>query len=76
MIDELSHAGPEHLDRAFVAGDDQKQGIPGPLGPCPGSGSGGRTRTYDQAVNSRPLYQLSYAGTQAGSIAEPCGTPG
>jgi integrase len=40
------------------------------------SGSGGRTRTYDQAVNSRPLYQLSYAGTQAGSIAEPCGTPG
>ena len=27
------------------------------------SGSGGRTRTCDQAVNSRPLYQLSYAGT-------------
>ncbi len=40
------------------------------------SGSGGRTRTYDQAVNSRPLYQLSYAGTHAGSIAEPSGTPG
>ena len=26
------------------------------------SGSGGRTRTYDMAVNSRPLYRLSYAG--------------
>jgi hypothetical protein len=25
-------------------------------------GSGGRTRTYDPAVNSRLLYQLSYAG--------------
>ena len=25
-------------------------------------GSGGRTRTYDMAVNSRPLYRLSYAG--------------
>ncbi len=27
------------------------------------NGSGGRTRTYDQAVNSRPLYRLSYAGS-------------
>ena len=26
------------------------------------TGSRGRTRTYDQAVNSRPLYQLSYSG--------------
>ena len=25
-------------------------------------GSGGRTRTYDQVVNSHPLCQLSYAG--------------
>ena len=25
-------------------------------------GSGGRIRTYDQSVNSRPLCQLSYAG--------------
>ncbi len=29
------------------------------------SGSGGRTRTYDMAVNSRPLYRLSYAGASA-----------
>ncbi len=26
------------------------------------SGSPGRTRTYNLAVNSRPLYQLSYRG--------------
>ncbi len=29
-------------------------------------GSEGRTRTYDQAVNSRPLYQLSYLGMGGG----------
>lgn len=28
MIDELAHAGPEHLDEAFVAGFDRKQGRP------------------------------------------------
>ena len=28
-------------------------------------GSGGRTRTCDQVINSHPLYQLSYAGTRA-----------
>jgi SAM-dependent methyltransferase len=30
MIDELAHAGPEHLDPAFVAGFDRKQGYPDP----------------------------------------------
>jgi ubiquinone/menaquinone biosynthesis C-methylase UbiE len=30
MIDELAHAGPEHLDPAFVAGYDLKQGFPDP----------------------------------------------
>jgi len=30
MIDELAHAGPEHLDAAFVAGYDRKQGHPDP----------------------------------------------
>lgn len=29
-IDELSHAGAEHLDPAFVAGFDRKQGYPDP----------------------------------------------
>jgi ubiquinone/menaquinone biosynthesis C-methylase UbiE len=30
LLDELAHAGPEHLDPAFVAGYDRKQGYPGP----------------------------------------------
>jgi ubiquinone/menaquinone biosynthesis C-methylase UbiE len=30
MIDELGHAGQEHLDPAFVAGYDRKQGYPDP----------------------------------------------
>jgi ubiquinone/menaquinone biosynthesis C-methylase UbiE len=30
MIDELAHAGPEHLDPDFVAGYDRKQGFPDP----------------------------------------------
>jgi ubiquinone/menaquinone biosynthesis C-methylase UbiE len=28
MLDELAHAGPEHLEQAFVAGFDRKQGYP------------------------------------------------
>ena len=30
MIDELAHAGPEHLDARIVAGFDRKQGYPDP----------------------------------------------
>lgn len=30
MLDELAHAGPEHLDEAFIAGFDRKQGYPDP----------------------------------------------
>ncbi len=30
MIDELAHAGPEHLNASFVAGFDRKQGHPDP----------------------------------------------
>src|SRR5690349_25141076 len=30
MIDERAYAGPEHLDAAFVAGFDRKQGYPDP----------------------------------------------
>jgi SAM-dependent methyltransferase len=30
MIDELAHAGPEHLDPDFIAGYDRKQGYPDP----------------------------------------------
>ncbi|MBO0803523.1 MAG: class I SAM-dependent methyltransferase [Nocardiopsaceae bacterium] len=32
MLDELAHAGPEHLDRGFIAGYDRKQGHPDPAG--------------------------------------------
>nr|WP_174257838.1 class I SAM-dependent methyltransferase [Phytoactinopolyspora alkaliphila] len=32
MLDELAHAGPEHLDLEFVAGYDRKQGYPDPAG--------------------------------------------
>lgn len=30
LLDELAHAGPEHLDPGFVAGFDRKQGHPDP----------------------------------------------
>lgn len=30
MIDELAHAGPEHLDEGFIAGFDRKQSYPDP----------------------------------------------
>ena len=30
MLDELAHAGAEHLDEAFIAGYDRKQGHPDP----------------------------------------------
>jgi SAM-dependent methyltransferase len=30
MLDELAHAGPEHLDERFIAGYDRKQGYPDP----------------------------------------------
>jgi len=30
MLNELAHAGPEHLDPAFVAGYERKQGYPDP----------------------------------------------
>jgi ubiquinone/menaquinone biosynthesis C-methylase UbiE len=30
LLDEMAHAGPEHLDAAFIAGFDRKQGYPGP----------------------------------------------
>jgi SAM-dependent methyltransferase len=29
-LDELAHAGPEHLDEAFITGFDRKQGYPDP----------------------------------------------
>ena len=40
------------------------------------TGSGGRTRTYDKAVNSRLLYQLSYAGSDGGADRNRTGVHG
>jgi len=36
MLDELAHAGPEHLDPGLVAGFDRKQGYPDlpTISPC------------------------------------------
>ena len=49
MLDELAHAGPEHLDPDFVAGYERKQGYPDPprTSPCspPRAGSG-RSRPW------------------------------
>lgn len=36
-LDELAHAGAEHLDPAFVAGYQRKQGYGRPGGPDPGA---------------------------------------
>ncbi len=41
------------LTEGVVSSGLEKAGVVAPLGE---SGSGGRIRTYDQAVNSRPLY--------------------
>jgi SAM-dependent methyltransferase len=30
MLDEMAHAGPEHLDESFIGGYDRKQGYPDP----------------------------------------------
>jgi SAM-dependent methyltransferase len=30
LLDEMAHAGPEHLDEEFIAGYDRKQGFPDP----------------------------------------------
>ena len=45
MIDELAHAGREHLDSDFVAGYDQKQGYPDPAEDLAVFASHGLTRT-------------------------------
>jgi len=49
-IDELAHAGHEHLDPAFVAGFDDKQGRPDPaedLVVLTGSGLGKESTVVD-----------------------------
>jgi hypothetical protein len=60
MIDELAHAGPEHLEVAFVAGFDRKQGYPDPRRrrcPLP---RGGGTLTYPRR-SGLPVASLTSA---------------
>ena len=55
MIDELAHAGPEHLDAAFVAGYDRKQGYPDPaedLASFEAHGLDGTSAVVDLAAGS------------------------
>ena len=55
MIDELAHAGPEHLDPAFVAGYDRKQGYPDPaedLAVFEAHGLGGTSAVVDLGAGS------------------------
>lgn len=55
MIDELAHAGPEHLDAAFVSGYDRKQGSPDPaedLAVLAGYGLGDTPTVADRAAGT------------------------
>jgi ubiquinone/menaquinone biosynthesis C-methylase UbiE len=55
MIDELAYAGPEHLDAAFVAGFDRKQGYPDPaedLDALAAQGLDGKSRVVDLGAGS------------------------
>lgn len=45
VLDELAHAGPEHLDPAFVAAYDRKQGAPDPAEDLAALGAHGLTDT-------------------------------
>jgi ubiquinone/menaquinone biosynthesis C-methylase UbiE len=55
MLDELAHAGPEHLDDAFIAGYDRKQGYPDPaedLAAFAEHGLGAGSRVVDLAAGT------------------------
>jgi SAM-dependent methyltransferase len=55
IIDELAYAGPEHLDPAFVAGYDRKQGHPDPaedLAVLEAHGLGGTSAVVDLGAGS------------------------
>jgi SAM-dependent methyltransferase len=50
LLDELAHSGAEHLDEAFIAGFDRKQGYPDPgadLAAFAAHGLGGRSVVVD-----------------------------
>jgi hypothetical protein len=65
MLDELAHAGAEHLDPGFVAGFDRKQGYPDPAeDPLPH-----RRGSNYQAMIAKPRHGLS------GQAADPVRRP-
>jgi ubiquinone/menaquinone biosynthesis C-methylase UbiE len=54
-LDELAHAGPEHLDDAFIVGYDRKQGYPDPaedLAAFEEHGLGSSSRVVDLATGT------------------------
>jgi SAM-dependent methyltransferase len=64
MLDELAHAGPEHLDPAFVAGYDRKQGYPDPaedLAAFEAHGLGGSSAVIDLGAGAGQ-FALAAAG--------------
>src|SRR5260370_4599356 len=81
MLDELAHAGPEHLDAAFIAGYDKKQGYPDPgedLAAFEARGSAG----HPPWSTSAPAPGSSRSPRRGGSGASPpplsrpsCGAP-
>jgi SAM-dependent methyltransferase len=55
MLDELAHAGPEHLDEGFIAGYDRKQGYPDPeadIAAFEAHGLGARSTVVDFAAGT------------------------
>jgi hypothetical protein len=66
MLDELAHAGPEHLDPDFVAGYERKQGYPDPaedLAVLAAHGLGATSTVVDLGAGGppRPAWRTSSA---------------
>lgn len=59
------HAGPKRRYNSGAGSRPKRGATLSEIAPLR-IGSGGRTRTCDKSVNSRLLYQLSYAGSELG----------
>jgi len=73
MLDEMAHAGTEHLDAAFIAGFDRKQGYPSPdddIAAFTARGLGKKSVVVDLGAGTGAAYTCVKAGSQeAGGIA-------
>jgi hypothetical protein len=70
MLDELAHAGPEHLDRNFVAGYEHKQGYPDPaedLAVLAGHGLDATSTVVDLGAGTGPVRARRRAPVRTGS---------